>query len=74
MHQTTKSSGLMITVSPPHSLISDSQKPKVAFMCSSKQSLDEVLGKITALEKQNKAQCCPESSYLLLAAVNVEIQ
>lgn len=46
-------------------------------MCSSKQSLGEVLSKMTALEsleKENKAQQCPESLYLLLALVNVENQ
>lgn len=49
-------------------------KTKVAFMCSSKQSLGEVLSKITGLDRQNKTQPCPESSYLLLASVNVENQ
>lgn len=46
-------------------------------MYSSKQSLGEVLSKMTALEsleKENKAQQFPESLYLLLVLVHDENQ
>lgn len=71
MHQTTRSGGPMITVYPPHSLISKSQKPKW-HLCAHQNSHLVVLSQITGLEWQNETQRCPESLYLLLTSVNVE--